>query len=59
MAKAKADAPKKKAPTGKRKEALAKLKHLEDGIATVQATVGTYLRDVQDLRALIEGDEKA
>jgi hypothetical protein len=43
----------------KAKKAIKNLQHVEDGLLHVQATVGTYIGEVQAVKAMFEGDEEA
>lgn len=59
MSKAGAGDSAKKAPKPKlnpaAEKAVGKLKHVEDGILTLQGVLGGYLREVQEVREKIEG----
>lgn len=46
------------ADEGKRKQALKRLDHIRDGLLHVKATVDTYVRDVQEVRDMIDPPEK-
>lgn len=51
---AKAKAKPKMSPA--RKKAVTKLKHVEDGIATLEGVLGGYRRDVEVVKTMLEGD---
>lgn len=44
--------------SAKAQKAVDKLDHLEGALLTVQATVGSYVREVQEVKAMFKPEEK-